>query len=80
MGEKGLDPGSAHVGRVTQAVEVDIAFDPADVGLLGAIRVVFEAAPPFDRRGFQAYNIVIVGSVQQADCPKVLGYYSRKSA
>jgi hypothetical protein len=31
------------VGRVTHAVEVDIAFDPADVGLPGAIGVVFEA-------------------------------------
>jgi len=43
VGEKGFDLGSAHVGRVTHAVEVDIAFDLADVGLLGAIGVVFEA-------------------------------------
>jgi hypothetical protein len=43
VGEKGFDLGSAHLGWVTHIVEVDIAFDPADVGLLGTIGVVFEA-------------------------------------
>jgi hypothetical protein len=35
--------GSAHFGWVTHVVEVDVALDPADVGLLCAIGVVFEA-------------------------------------
>jgi len=43
VGEKGFDLGIAHFGRVAHAVEVDVAFDPADVGLLGAIGIVFEA-------------------------------------
>ena len=34
--------GSAHVGWVTHVVEVDVALDPADVGLLRAIGVVLE--------------------------------------
>ena len=42
VGEKGLDLGSVHFGRVTHVVKVDVALDPADVGLLGAIGVVFE--------------------------------------
>jgi len=32
-----------HAVGVAHAVEVDVAFDPADVGLLGAIGRVFEA-------------------------------------
>jgi len=43
VGEKGFDLGSAHFGRVTHVVEVDVALDPADVGLLRAIGIVFEA-------------------------------------
>jgi hypothetical protein len=43
VGEKGLDLRSAHLGRVTHVVEIDVALDPADVGLLGAIGIVFEA-------------------------------------
>jgi hypothetical protein len=42
VGEKGFDLGSAHFGRVTHVVEVDVALDPADVGLLRAIGIVFE--------------------------------------
>jgi hypothetical protein len=43
VGEKGLDLGSAHFGRETYDVEMDVPFDPAYVGLLGAIGVVLEA-------------------------------------
>jgi hypothetical protein len=43
VGEKGFDLGSAHFGRSTHIVEVDVALDPADVGLLRAIGIVFEA-------------------------------------
>jgi hypothetical protein len=42
VGEKGFDLGSAHFGRVMYAVEMDEASDPADVGLLDVIGVVFE--------------------------------------
>ena len=35
--------GSAHFGRMTHAVEKDVALDPVDVGLLGADRVMLEA-------------------------------------
>jgi len=40
---KGFDLGSAHLRQVAHAVEVEIAFDPADAGLLGAIGGVFGA-------------------------------------
>jgi len=43
VGEKGLDLGSAHFRRVTHAVEIDVALDLADVSLLGAVGIVFEA-------------------------------------
>ena len=43
MGEKGFDLRSAHSGRATHVVEVDVALDPADVGLLCAIGIMFEA-------------------------------------
>jgi hypothetical protein len=43
VGEKGFDLGSAHFRRVTHTVEADAALDPADVGLLRGIGVVFEA-------------------------------------
>ena len=43
VGEIGFDLGGAHFGRVTHVVEVDVALDPADVGLLRAIGVVLEA-------------------------------------
>ena len=43
VGEKGFDLGSAHLLWTAHAVEVDVAFDPADVGLLRAIGIVFEA-------------------------------------
>jgi hypothetical protein len=36
-------PQASDFGRVTHAVEKGVAFDPADVGLLGAIGIVFEA-------------------------------------
>jgi hypothetical protein len=50
VGEKGLDPGSAHpsassglrFGWATHAVETHVAFCPADVGIPGAIGVVVE--------------------------------------
>ena len=35
--------GGAHFARVAHIVEKDVAFNPADVGLLGAIGVVLEA-------------------------------------
>ena len=35
--------GSAHFGRMADIVKEDVAFDPADVGLLGANGIVFEA-------------------------------------
>ena len=41
--DKGRCLGSAHFGRMTRVVEVDVALDPADVGLLRAIGIVFEA-------------------------------------
>ena len=41
VGEKGFDPRSAHFGRVTYVVAVDVALDTADVGLLRAIGIVF---------------------------------------
>jgi hypothetical protein len=43
VGEKGFDLESAHFGRVTHIVEVDVALDPAIVGLLRALGMVFEA-------------------------------------
>lgn len=43
VGEKGFDLESAHFGRVTHIVEVDVALDPANVGLLRALGMVFEA-------------------------------------
>ena len=43
MGEKVFDPRSDDFGPVTDAVEMDVPFDPDDIGLLGAIGVVFEA-------------------------------------
>jgi hypothetical protein len=42
-GEKCFSLASAHFRRVARAVEVDVAFDPADAGLLGAIGIVSEA-------------------------------------
>ena len=43
VGEEGFDFRDAHVARVLFMVEQDVAPDPADVGLFGADRVVFEA-------------------------------------
>jgi len=51
VGEKGLNLGNAHpsagsghrFGGVTHAVEMDVAFDPTDVGLLGAKKAVCES-------------------------------------
>ena len=43
VGEKSFDFSGAHLGRVTHVVEVNVTLDPADVGLLGAIEIVFEA-------------------------------------
>ena len=36
VGETGFDLGSAHFGGMAHVVEVDVALDPANVGLLGA--------------------------------------------
>jgi hypothetical protein len=36
VGEKGFYFSGARFGRVTLIVEIDVALDPADVGLLGA--------------------------------------------
>jgi hypothetical protein len=36
VGEKSFDLGSARFGRVTLIVEIVVALDPADIGLLGA--------------------------------------------
>ena len=35
VGEKGLHFRCAHLGRMAHVMEVDVAFDPVDVGLLG---------------------------------------------
>jgi len=43
VGEKAFDLGSAHLGRMAHVVEIDVALDPADVGLLGTVGIVFEA-------------------------------------
>jgi hypothetical protein len=43
VGQKGLDLRCAHFGRVAHIVEVDVAFDPIDIGCFGADGVVFEA-------------------------------------
>ena len=43
VGEKGFDLGIAHFGLVPHSVEPDVPFDPADLGLLCAIGIVFEA-------------------------------------
>ena len=40
VGEKGFDLGRAHLGGVADAVEADVAFDPVDVGFLGADGVI----------------------------------------
>lgn len=45
VGEEGFDLGSAHIGRMFFAVKKDEAFDPVDVGLFGAVGIVFEAEP-----------------------------------
>jgi len=52
VSEKGFHFGGAHLGRVAYIVEVDVAFDPIDVGFFGADGVVFEAdgvADTFDK-------------------------------
>jgi hypothetical protein len=38
-----LDIGRAHSGRVTDAVEAGISFDPVDIGFFGASGIMFEA-------------------------------------
>jgi hypothetical protein len=43
MGQECLYFGGAHFGRVAHVVEKDVAFDPANVGLLGANGLVLEA-------------------------------------
>ena len=43
VGEKGFDLGIAHFRRVEHALKVDVAFAPADAGLLGAIGITLEA-------------------------------------
>ena len=43
MHEEGLGLRSTHFGRVAHVAEVDVALDPANVGLLRAIGIVFEA-------------------------------------
>jgi hypothetical protein len=43
MGEKGFNLGSGYFGRMTHVVEVDVTLDPADVGLLRATKISFEA-------------------------------------
>jgi len=43
VGQEGFDVGSAHLIRVPDAVERDVAFDPVDVALLRAGGIVFEA-------------------------------------
>jgi hypothetical protein len=42
VSEKGFDLRSALLGQVAQIVEVDLALDLADVGLLRAMGIVFE--------------------------------------
>jgi hypothetical protein len=36
--------------------------------LLGTV-LIHGLAPPFDKRGFQVHDVVIVGPAQQPDCP-----------
>jgi hypothetical protein len=43
VGEKGPNFRHAHLGRMAHVTKVDVAFDPVDVGLLGADGVVPEA-------------------------------------
>ncbi len=43
VGEELLDFGGAHFGGVAFAVEEDVAFGPVEVGLFGAVGVVFDA-------------------------------------
>ena len=43
VGDEGLDLGFCHVFGVAFLVEEDVAFDPFDVGLFGAVGVVFGA-------------------------------------
>jgi hypothetical protein len=43
VGDKGLDFRVAHLGRVADIVEVDVAFAPVETGFFGADGVVFEA-------------------------------------
>jgi hypothetical protein len=42
VGQEGFDLGSAHLGRMADVVEVDVAFDPVDVGLFGADGIMFD--------------------------------------
>jgi hypothetical protein len=52
VGEKGLHFQCAHLGRMAHVMEVDVAFDPVEVGLLGADGVVSQAdgvANTFDK-------------------------------
>ena len=41
VGEEGFDLGAAHFPRMAFVVEEDVAFDPVNIGLLGADGVVF---------------------------------------
>jgi len=43
VGHERFHFGSAHFGRMADIVKEDVAFDPADVGLLSANGIVFEA-------------------------------------
>jgi hypothetical protein len=43
MREEGFNLFAAHVGGVALAMKEDVTFDPFDVGLFGAGRVVLEA-------------------------------------
>jgi hypothetical protein len=42
-GQDSFDFGNAHFGCMAHVVEVDVELDPADVGPLGAVGIVFEA-------------------------------------
>lgn len=43
VGQEGFDLSSAHLMRVPDVVEKDVALNPVDVGLLCADGIVFEA-------------------------------------
>ena len=76
MGQERFYFGGPHFGRVTYVVEVDVALDPVDVGLLGADGVVLEADGVTDTSTELSAGLVeeFLGVLFHIRAPKCLTY------